>query len=326
MAHYFHAAYKVAGTKSWRLSSTKLLGYGDNEQNQSDEARRAFVPRPGHRFVQCDLEGAEAVAVALLVREGQFRDLIRLGIKPHNFVCLHLFPDKFAEFIAATDIANLTPRLLAAHVNYKQIIALCKKLKREYDLAKKTVHGSNYSMGWATFRDTVLKGTKGLVVLSAAEAKRMLETYFALFPEVKEYQQRIEQTVKEHGPIYNLFGHRAQFIGRFTGELARTATSWPPQSTVGMCSNIAACRMQERIERNGYKWNVLTIVHDSILLEAPAAEILTAAAALVEDMSFKFTSPIDGWSTGIGVEVQIGDNWGKFDEHENPRGLKVTRL
>ena len=43
--------------------------------------RRLFIPRPGFRFVQNDLEGAEAVAVALYVTEGHFRELVRRKIK-----------------------------------------------------------------------------------------------------------------------------------------------------------------------------------------------------------------------------------------------------
>jgi len=325
----FNAAFKVSGTKSFRLSSTQLLktteqkGYGSNQQNIADEARRCFIPRDGYTFIQCDLEGAEAVAVALLVREGAFRQLIRYKIKPHNFVCLHLFPEKFVELLSQEFIAKMSPQDLALHDNYKRIVALCKKLKREYDLAKRTVHGSNYSMGWRTLRDTVLKWTKGAVVLSAAEAKRLLDTYFKLFPEVREYQMQMEQRVMEHKPVENLFGHRAQFIGRFSGSLARTVISWPPQSTVGQCTNIAAGRYQDYVETHNKRWNLLPPVHDSILTEVPDEEVSEGIVVLRDAMSFSFKSPIDGWECSIGVEVQVGKNWGKYDEDENPNGMKV---
>lgn len=332
MYDVFNAAFKVSGARSFRLSSTQLLkttqekGLGGNAQNIADEARQCFVPRDGYVFIQADLESAEAVAIALLVREGNFRELIRYKIKPHNFVCLHLFPDKFVELLTQEFIAAMKPADLANHALYKQIVKLCKKLKVEYDLAKRTVHGSNYSMGWRTLRDTVLKGTKGAVVLTAAEAKRLLATYFTLFPEIKEYQQQTEQLVKEHKPVYNLFGHRAQFIGRFTGSLARTVISWPPQSTVGQCTNIAMNRLQGEIEQNNHKWNILAPVHDSILVECPIPEQDECAAALKRVMSFTLKSPVDGWECAIGVEVQRGRNWRKYDEKENPDGMKVVEI
>jgi hypothetical protein len=331
MNDFFHASFKVAGTKSFRLASAKLLpaksedGYGNNAQNVPDQARRAFIPRsPSFTFIQADLEGAEAIAVALLLREGQFRDLVRLRIKPHNFLLCHAFTDKVADLLQGVAVETLTPRALHEHANFKPIMARCKKLPVEYGLSKKTIHGYNYGEGWKTFRDSVLKETQGAVVLTAARAKGLLDLVDRLFPEIKERQRDIEEKVKNHEAISNLFGHRAQFIGRFTGNLARTAISWSPQSTIGQCTNIAACRLQDYIEEHKKKWNILVIVHDSILIECPQEEVSEAATALKQAMTFTFTSPVDGWKATIGVEVQVGLNWGKFDEEDNPKGLKVV--
>lgn len=325
----FNAAFKVAGTTSFRLASTQWLkaknveGFGGNLQNIPDEQRRTFIPREGYTFVQCDLEGAEAVVVALLCIEGNFRELIRRKIKPHNFLCVKLFPEKFSDLISPADIETLTPASLHTHANYKPIVSLCKKLKVEYDLAKRTVHGSNYSMGWKTFQETVLKGTRGAVVLTAAQAKRLLAVYFELFPEVKLFQMGTEEAVKSGIVIRNLFGHPITFLARFTTSLARTGISWVPQSTVGQCSNIASLRLHERILQNGWRWNILNIVHDSILAECPISEAALCANVIAECLTFTFKSPIDNWECTIGVEKQIGNNWGKYDENENPDGMKV---
>lgn len=628
----FNAAFKVAGTASFRLASTQFLktrgvGYGGNLQNIPDEQRRVFIPRPGNTFVQCDLEGAEAVAVALLVPEGNFRDLVRLGIKIHNFLCIKLFPEKFT----ALDISPaLTPAELKAHPNYKAFVKYVKSLRREYDLAKRTVHGcltadhevltpagwrpieqvtrearptiyvydpatktgrfeaveslvfhdydgdlheitnaygtmscvvtqehrmpyvtnkrfkvatpaqlprgcslpcanffeptrgypsaiprlvaalhadgyidpyervifhfkrerkikrlllllkdagygaqritenkdgtttivcdamissllitygkaltwnwlkfdadfiyaylweciewdghqgptyqafhtvnkehaeiahtlcrlvgigstlhaterdetrqtlyriglngrrfiayesckhevrkclfsesvycfktstgffyvrranaihitgnSNYGMAWKTFLETVLKGTRGRVVLTAAEAKRFLAIYFEVFPEIKFFQIGLEEAVKNGVTIRNLFGHPVTFVRRFTTDLARTGISWIPQSTVGQCSNIAAVKLDEYIRANNKPWLINNIVHDSILAEAPADQVQELADVTAKCLTFTFQSPLDGWECTIGVEKQIGSNWGKHDETENPNGMKV---
>lgn len=323
-------AYVVTGTKSFRLASrqwmkpmgTNATGFGRNCQNVSDEERRQVVAAPGKVLVQCDLEGAEAVAVALLCEEGPFRDLIRLKIKPHNFMCVKLFPDKFEQHISKEDIAVLTPASFHSHPNYKKIVSLCKKLTKEYALAKRTVHGANYSMGWKTFMENVLKESLGQVLLSPAEAKRLLDTYFELFPEVKRYQLRIEAAVRAGLPIANLFNHAVNFTARFTTDLARLAISWGPQSTVGQCSNIAACRFQQTVYTRGLPYDLLNITHDSCLVTGPEENAADLADLLARSMSFTFTSPIDGWSCSIGVEKQLGRNWGKYSD-ENPDGLKV---
>lgn len=320
----YTAGYKVAGTKTGRLSSSKLLDiFAGNVQNISDDMRRLFVPRPGMSFIQNDLEGAEAVAVALLVSEGNFRELVRRKVKIHNFVCVKIFPEKFTEFFTREEIDNLTPAAFHEHPNYKAIVKYCKKLTIEYGLAKRTVHGANYSMGWVTFQETVLKETAGRVALPAAECKRLLNAYFTLFPEVKVFQATADKAAQEFTEVTNLFNWSVRIIQRYTTAVGRTAISWAPQSTVGVATILAASRYQDYIEKNARRWNILNIVHDSILSEAPAEEAEEAAKVLADCMTFTFTSPIDNWQCTIGVEKSVGDNWGKWDEAANPKGLKV---
>ena len=320
----FTSSFRPGGTISGRLASSKLLGdFGNNGQNISDDMRRLFIPRPGYAFVQNDLEGAEAVAVALLCGEGNFRELVRRKVKIHNFVCVKIFPDKFTEFFSTAAINDLTPASFHEHPQYKSLVKHCKSLKTEYDLAKRTVHGSNYSMGWRTFQKTVLQGTSGRVVLSAAECKRLLNAYFTLFPEVKVFQAAADKAAQEFLEINNLFGWSVKLVQRYTAAAGRTAISWGPQSTVGVATVSAAEKFQRYIEDRHKAWNLLNCVHDSLLVEAPTNEVHEAADALADTMTFEFTSPIDGWKCRIGVEKSIGMCWGKYDEVENPQGMKV---
>jgi len=182
---------------------------------------------------------------------------------------------------------------------------------------------SNYNAGWKTFQKSVLQETNGAVVIPAAECKRLLNAYFTLFPEVKVFQAAADKAAQEFLEIRNLFGWEVKLVQRYTAAAGRTAISWAPQSTVGVATIIAAARYQEFIEHNGRLWNCLNVVHDSILAEAPISEAAEAAEALAQVMSFEFTSPIDNWKCRIGVEKSIGMNWGKYDEVENPNGMKV---
>ncbi len=320
----FTAAYKVGGTKSHRLSSLKLLGeFAGNVQNVPDNLRRLFKPKPGYLFVQADLEGAESVATSLLCGEGNYRELVRQKVKTHNYLCTKIFPSCFEEFFTAEVSLPLKPAEFKAHVNYKSIVKHCKSLQTEYALAKMTVHGVSYGMGWSTFQEAVLKGTQGRLVLTAAECKRLLNTFFEFFPEIRIFQINTEKLVKDFITINNLFGHSITFISRFTSALARTGISWAPQSTVGVCTILAACNFQDWIEANNKTWDILNIVHDSILVQCPEDESIECADRLSHFMSMKFVSPVDGWECSIGVERQLGLNWGKYDEKENPEGVKV---
>lgn len=323
--YLFTPAFKVGGTKSSRLASTKLLKeFATNAQNISDDDRKLIIPPPGCEFAQDDLEGAEAVVVALCVREGQFRDLIRRKIKPHNFVCIKLFPDQFTEYLTQADIDSLTPASLHACPEYKAIVKKCKKLKMHYDIAKRTVHGGNYGMSWVTLQATVLKESGGTIILTAAEAKRLLYVYFELFPEIKEYQIDCDLRAREFAPVYDMFGASVQLIQRYTPELGRTVASLPPQRTVGLITIIAASRLQRYIEEHNLPWHVQNIVHDSILGSAPIGQGRELATKMADCMTFELTSPVDGWKFSIGVEKSVGMNWGKYDETDNPEGLQVV--
>jgi hypothetical protein len=257
------------------------------------------------------------------VAEGNFRELVRRKIKIHNFVCVKIFPDLFEKFFTRAEIDTLTPKTFHESPHYKPVITHCKSLKIEYALAKRTVHGSNYSMGWKTFQENILKETAGRVVLSAAECKRLLNSYFDLFPEVKIFQATFDKHAQEFTEFENLFGWRVKCVQRYTAAVGRTCISWGPQSTVGIATIVAGQRFQAYIEKLSRNWNLLNCVHDSLLAEGPAEEAEELAKVLADCMTFTFTSPIDGWQCTIGVEKSIGDNWSKYDPEENPNGMKA---
>ena len=96
--------YKISGTKTFRLSSCQILpkkhfidgkwkrkGWGENLQNKEKGMRNMYIPDDGKIFVQVDQSGAEALIVAYLCRNANFRKLFINGIKPHVFVALHIF-------------------------------------------------------------------------------------------------------------------------------------------------------------------------------------------------------------------------------------------
>src|ERR1017187_6230228 len=84
--------YKIAGTTTFRLSSSKILGKcGANLQNVEKSMRQMYIPDKGKIFVQVDQSGAEALIVSYLCEKGNFRELFLNNVKPHVFVALHVF-------------------------------------------------------------------------------------------------------------------------------------------------------------------------------------------------------------------------------------------
>lgn len=142
-------AYVITGTKTFRLSSRKLLGtFGTNTQNWNKKTRKLIVAPPGYTLVQVDQAGAEALVVAYIAPAGRFRDLFLNGIKSHTYVAVHLFREvweaELGESIA--DIINAPIAQVRAQKRWSELEKLIKKSddnppsRRYYYLAKQTCH------------------------------------------------------------------------------------------------------------------------------------------------------------------------------------------
>jgi hypothetical protein len=93
---YINTLYKCGGTKSFRLSASRFLGKaGVNLQNPPPTLLECIEAPAGYLFLQRDQAGAEALIVAYEIRDGYFRELFKVGIKPHVYMALQIFIDKF---------------------------------------------------------------------------------------------------------------------------------------------------------------------------------------------------------------------------------------
>ena len=315
--------YKPAGTKSFRLSSTKLRGkFGVNMQNGDKDSLHMYVPRKGMVFVQADQAGAEALIVGHMARDGRMRQLFKNGIKPHSYLAGHIFSDRFKQF--QKEWFMIDPAKLAKEPDWKDVAKRIKNSAYEYDLGKRTCHARNYKMGWGTFRDNVLKETKGQTALTVAESKLFLSTFDDLFPEVLELHAVIEEKILKGRCLRNLLGYERRFEQKITDSYMREAISWVPQSTVGCITHIAVINTQDKIESEGLDWNILSNKHDSMMAEVPETEAMEAAKYLNGQLKQKLVG-WDGEEFTMGSEVSIGYNWGKWSE-SNPNGMKEVNV
>lgn len=176
--------YKIAGTKTFRLSSSKIFGkWGGNLQNIEKSMREIYIPDEGKIFVQVDQSGAEALIVAYISEAGRFRQLFENNIKPHVYVALRLFKDVWPKkmysqsLITSSDnfdidaVINTPITELKKNPLWKNIDAIIKDSdnwsleERYYYLAKQTCHCIDSSTevltraGWKTVDKVVTTGT-----------------------------------------------------------------------------------------------------------------------------------------------------------------------
>jgi hypothetical protein len=306
--------YKLAGTKSLRRAAAQIFGvFGTNLQNPSHTLMGACEPDPGKVFLQEDQSGAEARYVSNEADNGNYRELFEVDIKPHTYLALQIFIDKFRGEQPKERYAFKKPRELSLLPEWKALDKLIKKSKREYALGKLTAHAKSYDMGWRTFQINVLERSQGSIRLTAKEAKFYLEMFEQLFPEIIAWQRKVKNQLLATRTLTNAFGYQRTFYGRWNEGLVREGYSWGPQSTIGLITSMAICDMDEYIEANKLDWDILNDKHDSMLVQCPIAEWKACGQKMNEFLGRDLVS-----TTGIPyqmkTELSKGFSWDSMEE------------
>jgi len=315
--------YKLSGTKSFRRASSMLFGnIGQNVQNPSHTLMGAVIPDEGKVFLQIDQSGAEARCVAYEADDGNYRQLFENDIKPHTYLALQIFIDKFRGTEPKERYWFKTPKELKALPEWPALNKAIKQAENEYALGKMTAHAASYDMRWKTFQINVLEKSQGTIRLTVQEAKFYLEMFGTLFPEVIRWQERIKNKLMADRTLVNLFGYSRTFYNRWNDSLVREGYSWIPQSTIGLITSMAICEFDEYVESHNLpEWEILGDKHDSALIQVPAKDVEAARELLTRCMSRDLVSTT-GVKYRMETEIAIGLNWDKYHPIKNPQGLK----
>lgn len=274
----------------------------------------------GYSIVQADQSGAEALIVANIApRKGALHELFSVGIKPHTYMAMRLFPAD----LGTGELLQLNPTELSKLAGWKDINNRIKNSGKPYDIGKRVVHASNYRMGPNTFRTSALVQSGGKLVLSRNQCIEYLTTFKHTFPEVIEWQDEIEMTVNRYRLLRNLFGHPRRFNRVINDSYIREAISFIPQSTVGEITRQAFVRLQDYIDDAAQHWMICSDKHDSAAVMVPDEEVIHAGRLLQSFM--RVTLPGRFGDFVMNSEVQAGKNWKPAGE-DNPNGMKEIKL
>lgn len=297
-----HCSYQVAGTLTGRWSSNEsAFGGGTNLQNISDEMRRIFIPDPGKKFAQFDLEQAESKLVAYLALpwgDNYLRACLSGDL--HTTTTMLVWPAIFPE--GTNDPRKIAELPFYRHFSYR-------------DMAKRGGHGSNYG-GTPAVLSMHLK-----IPREAAEAFQ--HAYFKAFTEIRHWQNSVRLALAKDRSIVTPLGRRCFFPGRpWDNDTVKSAIAYGPQSSIGDILNLGFYNVWKNLDsfvRYDGKIELLTQVHDSILFQYNAEDeqwIIPKVAELL-----KIPVEIHGKECVIGTEGAVGWNWGKFHPKDNPHGL-----
>ncbi|RIJ90506.1 MAG: DNA polymerase I [Acidobacteria bacterium] len=271
---------RIHGCLNQTVAATGRLSSTDpNLQNipvrttLGQEIRRSFIPEKGNKLISADYSQLELRILAHITQDAVMTNAFRDG----------------------EDIHANTARLVFGATDEKD-------LKEKRRLAKIVNFGIAYAV--EAF------GLSTRVGISRAEARKVIDDYFATYKGIRKYMDDIPQQAKRDGFVKSLFGRRRYFPSindrNFTvrARQEREAINMPIQGTASDIVKIAMINVDKALRNEKLETKMIMQVHDELLFEAPVNEIEQASAIIKREMetAAKLDVPLI-------VEVGVGDNW-----------------
>ena len=269
-----HGKFHQTITATGRISSTD-----PNLQNipirmeLGRRIRKAFVPEDGYVFLDADYSQIELRVLAHMSGDKRLIEAYQSSQDIHRITASQVFHTPFEE-VTSQQRSN------AKAVNFGIVYGI-----------------SSFGLG----QD---------LNISKKEAEEYIHQYFATYPGVKQYMDRLVAQGKTEGYVSTLFGRRrpipeftsANFMQRQFGE--RVAMNSPIQGTAADIIKIAMIRVNERLKRELPESRMLLQIHDELLVETRADQIEQVQAVMEEEMqhAVKLLVPLE-------VEVKQGASW-----------------
>lgn len=269
-----HTSFNQTVTATGRLSSSN-----PNLQNipirdeQGKEIRRAFIAENGCLFLSADYSQVELRIMA------------------------HLSGDK--RMIAAFENDHDIHAATAANIYKVPLESVTSEMRRK---AKTANFGIIY--GISAF------GLAERLGIPRSEAKELIDSYFATFPEVRTYIDEAVATARKNGFVETLL-HRKRYLPDIASHNAtvrafaeRNAVNAPIQGTAADIIKIAMVRIDERLEREGLKTQMILQVHDELNFNVPLDELERVQTLVREEMEGAYQLRVP-----LKVDIGTGHNW-----------------
>lgn len=269
-----HTTYNQTVTATGRLSSSN-----PNLQNlpirseRGQLIRQAVIPDEGCMFLSADYSQIELRLMAHFSQDPHLVEAFRSGQDIH----------------AAT----------AAKIFNVPIEQVTKDQRRQ---AKTANFGIIY--GISAF------GLAQQLDCSRAEAKALIDGYFAAFPGVIDYIERQKQLAREQGYAVTLFG-RKRYLPDILSHNAtvrsfaeRNAVNSPIQGTAADIIKMAMVTIHHRLKAEGLKAQMIMQVHDELNFNVPLNEVDKVREIVVSEMQHvvHLTVPLI-------ADCGVGTNW-----------------
>ena len=271
---HIHTSFNQAVTATGRLSSSD-----PNLQNipvrgeDGKEIRKCFIPEEGCKFFSADYSQIELRVMAHLSKDANMLEAFREGYDIH----------------AAT----------AAKIYDKPVSEVTRD---ERTKAKRANFGIIYGI-------TVF-GLADRLNIERAEAKQLIDGYFKMFPQVRDYMEQAKDTAKAQGWVETFF-HRRRYLpdinsGNATvrGIAERNAINAPIQGSAADIIKVAMVRIFQRFKRENVRSKMILQVHDELNFSVLLEEKQLVERIVMEEMQAAY--PLD---VPLVADAGWGNNW-----------------
>jgi len=269
-----HTSFSQATAVTGRLSSSE-----PNLQNipiRTAEGRRiraAFIAPRGHLIVSADYSQIELRIMAHLSGDARLLDAFAKGEDVHRATAAEVFGVTPGE-------VSSEQRRYAKVINFGLIYGM-------------SAHGLAKNLG-----------------IERAAAQAWIDRYFARYPGVADYMERIKAEAKDLGYVETVFGRRlhlpdirASQVGRRQAA-ERAAINAPMQGTAADLIKKSMIVVHRWLAGSGLNSRLVLQVHDELVLEVPETELEVVRGELPRLMA-----GVAQLAVPLLVEVGAGANW-----------------
>ncbi|MFC2270737.1 MAG: DNA polymerase, partial [Capnocytophaga ochracea] len=150
--------------------------------------------------------------------------------------------------------------------------------------------------------------------LSRSESKELIDTYYATYPNLRNYISKQIQFAQEHSYVETVLGRRRYLPDIHSrnqvvrGAAERNAVNAPIQGSAADIIKIAMIRIQHELIRQQLQTRMLLQVHDELVFDVPKTELNIVKPLIKEAMESAFNLAVP-----LVADLGVGDNW--LDAH-----------
>lgn len=269
-----HTSFNQAVTATGRLSSSN-----PNLQNipvrdeLGKEIRKAFIADKDCKFVSADYSQIELRLLAHLSKDENMVNAFNSDSDIHSSTASKIFK---------VDISEVT-----------------SDMRRK---AKTANFGIIYGIS--------IFGLAERLSIPRAEAKTLIEDYYATYPTIQSYMTSVIEQARQSGYVETLF-HRKRFLpdinsrnATVRGFAERNAINAPIQGTAADIIKIAMVKIYNRIQKENLQSKMILQIHDELNFNVPNYEVDQLSTIIKEEMESAIQLVVP-----LIADCGVGNNW-----------------